>query len=101
MIVINGRFEWQPGRLSAVRDALIAMQEASRAEDGCDDYTFSMELANANAIRITERWHDMDALTAHFRSEHMASFRAALGEHPPTNAQIQFYDAKEVPPPRA
>ena len=41
---------------------------ASRAEDGGNDYTFSAEINDPGVIRITEKWRDLDALAAHFRS---------------------------------
>ncbi len=100
MIVVNGRLESSPENVAALKDALAAMEDASRAEDGCDDYTFSVELNNPGVIRITEKWRDMDALVAHFRSAHMALFQQAMRAHPPTASAVTFFEASEVTPPR-
>ena len=100
MIVVNGRLESTPENVAALKDALATMENASRAEDGCDDYTFSVELNDPNVIRITEKWRDMDALAAHFASPHMAEFQKAMRERPGKGGGVAFYEATEVEPPR-
>ena len=100
MIIVNGRFESSAGDIDALKAAIAAMESASRAEDGCDDYTFSVELSNPNVIRITERWRDMAALEVHFKTPHMAEFQKAMAAHPPTAADVKFYEVeKELPRP--
>ena len=69
------------------------------AEPGCDDYTFSVELNDPNVMRITERWHDMDALADHFNTPHMAAFQQAMQAHPPKEVSANFYEASEGAPP--
>ena len=100
MIVVNGRLESTVENVAALKEALAAMENASRAEDGCDDYTFSVEINEPGIIRITERWRDLDALAAHFRSTHMAEFQQAMRAHPPTASSVTFFEATEVAPPR-
>ena len=100
MIVVNGRLQSTPENVAALKNALAAMETASRAEDGCDDYTFSAEINDPGVIRITEKWRDLDALAAHFRSPHMAEFQKAMREHPPTSSAVTFFEATEVAPPR-
>ncbi len=97
MIVINARIDADPATIAALKDAIAAMETASRAEDGCDDYTFSVELNNPSVIRITERWRDLGALTAHFATPHMAVFQKAMQAHPPKGVTATCYEATEVP----
>ena len=52
------------------------METASRAEEGCLDYTFSIELSDPAVIRITDKWATVEALKAHFNTPHMAEFQA-------------------------
>ncbi|ETW99246.1 MAG: hypothetical protein ETSY1_15705 [Candidatus Entotheonella factor] len=99
MIIVNGRIETTAEAIAALKDAVATMEAASRAEAGCDDYTFSVELNNPNAIRITERWEDMAALEAHMGTPHMAEFQKAMAAHPPKASQVYFYEATEVPRP--
>lgn len=87
--------------VAAMRDSLLAMQAVSRAEDGCQDYTFSTELDSPNTIRITERWDDLASLTAHFTTPHMATFQAAMAAHPPLNMAASFFEVNEIERPSA
>ena len=42
----------------------------------------------------------MDTLRVHFASTHMGEFQAALSEHPPTSAEVHFYEVeRELPRP--
>lgn len=99
MIVINARIEADPATIAALQPAIAAMEKASRAESGCEDYTFSVELNDPGVLRITERWRDMAALAAHFGTPHMASFQAAMQAHPPRGVEARCYEASEVPLP--
>ena len=96
MIVVNARIAAAPETVAALKDAIIAMQSATLEEDGCEDYTFSIEIANPGAIRITERWASKAALQAHFATPHMATFQAAMQAHPPQDVSAHFYEATEI-----
>lgn len=98
-IVVNATIEAGEATISAMREAIIAMQSASRAEAGCLDYTFSVELADPGVMRITERWESMAALAEHFGAPHMAEFQAAMAQHPLKRVDAKFYEVKEVTPP--
>lgn len=100
MIVVNVMMETTSEQIAGVKDAIAAMETASRAEEGCEDYTFSVELNNPNRIRITERWTSMEALAAHFQMPHMASFLEALAGVTFTARDTNFYEATPVDPPR-
>lgn len=96
MIVVNGTFESDPESIEVLKSAVASMESATRLEDGCEDYTFSMELSDPSKLRVTERWRDREALEAHMTSAHMLEFRAALGEHPPRGVKVFFYEASEI-----
>lgn len=96
MIVVNARIEATPETVAALKEAILAMQSATLKEQGCEDYTFSVELANPGAIRITERWTTQAALQAHFATPHMATFQAAMQAHPPKEVSAHFYEATEI-----
>ena len=99
MIVVNVTIETTEADIVELKSAMTDMENASRSEEGCDDYTFSTELNNPNMLRITERWHSMDALAAHFKAPHMAEFQAAMSKSPRKSSQAYFYEASEVSPP--
>ena len=96
MIVVNAQIEATPETVAALKDAILTMQSATLEEQGCEDYTFSVELANPGAIRITERWTTKAALQAHFATPHMAAFQAAMQAHPPKAVNAYFYEATEI-----
>ena len=96
MIIVNARIQTTPEAVAAMRDAIIAMQTATLEEDGCEDYGFSVELADPGAIRITERWASREALAAHFQTPHMAEFQNAMRAQPLRGVSAHFYDATEI-----
>lgn len=100
MIVINARLVTDADSIAQLTAAIAAMEQASRAEPGCRDYTFSVELNDRNILRITELWDDLAALAAHFETPHMAEFSRALQAHPPQSLDVHCFDATEVPLPR-
>lgn len=101
MIVVNATIEATEETIGAMQSAIAAMETASRAEAGCHDYTFSVELNNPSVLRITEKWESMDHLGAHFSTPHMGAFQAAMAAHPPKSVEAKFYDVTEVAPPGA
>ena len=96
MIVVNGTIRSTEDDIRALREAVAKMEALSRAEQGCDDYTFSIELNEPTVVRITERWNSLEALQAHFKAPHMAEFQAAMALHPPREMDVKFYEASEI-----
>ena len=98
MIIVLAVVESSQQNIDRLKSAIEVMEQKSRAEDGCIDYTFSVELNRPGVVRISERWESLEALTAHFRQPHMADFRAAMAAHPPTSVTAHFYEASEIQP---
>jgi quinol monooxygenase YgiN len=99
MIVVNVSAEIDPANLDAMKEGIATMEEASRKEEGCQDYTFSVELNNSAMLRITEKWDTMDALLAHFQAPHMGAFQTLMATYPPRSMDANFYEATPVTPP--
>ncbi len=99
MIVVNAVIKANEATIAAMKAAIATMESASRAEAGCHDYTFSVELNDPNVLRITEKWDSMDDLKAHFGMPHMADFQAAMAANPPEAVEAKFYEVTEVAPP--
>ena len=98
MIVVNAVVKSTQEDIVALQGAISTMEAASRAEEGCLDYTFSVELNDTAVLRITEKWVTLDDLKAHFATPHMAEFQAAMGQHPPVSMDVKCYEATEVDP---
>jgi len=96
MIVVNGIVESTEDSVVELKSAIADMEQASRAEAGCLDYTFSVELNNPHVLRITERWESIEALQAHFKMSHMVQFQVAIAAHPPKSSTVKFYEVTEL-----
>lgn len=97
MLVLVVSIDTTAGNIAAIKDAIRTMETASRAEDGCHDYTFAVELNDPDKLRITECWEDEAALKAHFATPHMAAFNAAMAEAAPRGMDLKCYEATEIP----
>ena len=80
MILVTGWVRLSPDDIEQALPAARTMMAASQAEDGCFEYAYSRDLTDPGMIRVTERWRDIAALEAHFRTPHMAAWRAALSQ---------------------
>jgi quinol monooxygenase YgiN len=96
MIVVNAVVKMSKEDIQALHNAISAMEVASRAEAGCDDYTFSVELNDPNTLRITEKWHTVEALQEHFATAHMAEFQQVMGTYPPVSMDVKIFETQEI-----
>ncbi|MEO0714731.1 MAG: putative quinol monooxygenase [Pseudomonadota bacterium] len=79
MIIVEGHVRLaDAGDFERVRTAAEAQITASRAEGGCIDYTYSIDVLDPHIMRVLERWRSWEALEAHFKAPHMGAWRAAL-----------------------
>lgn len=79
MIIVEGYVRFaDAGDFPRIRDAAFAQMSASRAEPGCLDYTYAIDVADPCLMRVLERWDSWQALETHFAQAHMALWRAAL-----------------------
>lgn len=101
MLIVMAEVVTRAGTIDQVRDALKTMEIETRKESGCVTYAFSVDVSDPNKLRISERWESMDALKAHFKTPHMATFGGVLGKHPPVSMDVKLYEvARELPLPR-
>lgn len=93
MIVIEGTVRMPEGGLVEARPAMEAMVAASRAENGCHEYAFSVDLIEPTLIRVNERWESRAALTAHARSAHMAEWLGVAAAIGVSERSLRLYEA--------
>lgn len=98
MIVVNAVVKSTQEDIVALQSAIRTMETASRAEEGCEDYTFSVELNDPSVLRITEKWRSLEDLMAHMGTPHMAEFQQSMGSNPPASLDVKFYEVKEIQP---
>ena len=93
MIVIEGTVRIDPERLEEARPAMEAMVTASRAEAGCIDYVYAIDLMDAGLVRVSERWESREALKAHFQTDHMARWRSVMAGLGLRDRSLRLYEA--------
>lgn len=71
---------------------MARMIAASRAEDGCDEYSYAQDVLDAGLIHVKERWRDRAALERHFTSAHIAEWRATWSELGITDRDLVLYE---------
>jgi quinol monooxygenase YgiN len=80
MLLIVGTVRLPPQKLPSARSVMRRMIESSRAEDGCEEYSYAEDVLEAGLIHVKEMWRDQVALDRHFASEHLAQWRATWQE---------------------
>ena len=68
------------------------MLAASRAEDGCETYSYGFDARDEGLVRVFEIWRDQAAIEAHFKAPHMAPWRAAGAELGVFERKLSLYE---------
>jgi quinol monooxygenase YgiN len=76
MLVIVGTFRLAPAKLADAIPLMALMIEASRAENGCEEYSYASDVFDVGLVHVTERWRDRAALDCHLASKHIAAWRS-------------------------
>lgn len=106
MIVIAGTVDVDPAQRDAALVAGRPHMEATRAQKGCLDYTWSADGLVAGRIYVYERWESQEALAAHFAGPHYVAMRDTMAAHGLRGADVAkmriafaepVYDPKGVP----
>ncbi|MBK8197900.1 MAG: antibiotic biosynthesis monooxygenase [Acidobacteria bacterium] len=97
MIVIEGTVRAPPERVAEARAAMEQMIRASRAEPGCIDYAYAVDVLDPGLIRVSERWESRDAIAAHFKTAHMATWRSFFPQLGITDRSLRLYEADPEP----
>ncbi len=92
-VIVAGTVRVPPENVARFRPHMDAMLEASRAEDGCETYSYALDVQDPGLIRVFEAWRDQAALDAHFRAGHMAAWRAVWPQFGVSDRQLTLYEA--------
>ena len=97
-LIIAGTVRIPPDNIETFRPHMLAMMTASRAEDGCIDYDYAIDVFEPGVIRIFEIWRDQAALEAHFAAPHMAEWRAAWPSFGVSDRRLFAYEVASERP---
>ncbi|WP_158815287.1 putative quinol monooxygenase [Methylocapsa sp. S129] len=98
MLLIIGTIRLPAGRLDAARPAMASMVEASRAEAACLEYSYAEDVLDRGLIHVKECWTDRTALGAHFRSVHIANWRASWPSLGIGERNLRLYEVGDPQP---
>jgi quinol monooxygenase YgiN len=71
------------------------MIESSRAEDGCEEYSYAVDIFDPELIHVKEMWRDQAALDRHFASDHIAEWRSTWSALDIHDRNLRVYDVGE------
>jgi quinol monooxygenase YgiN len=91
-LIVAGTVRVPPKNLDGLRPHMVAMMTATRAEDGCEAYAYAEDVAEPGLVRIFEVWRDQAALDAHFKTAHMAAWRAAWPGFGVSDRNLKAYE---------
>lgn len=91
-LVVAGTVRVPPENLERFKPHMQAMLTASRAEDGCLEYSYAVDVADAGLIRVFETWRDQAALDAHVQTPHMATWRGHWPEFGVSDRRLTLYE---------
>lgn len=92
MIIVAGSVRVEPAKREAARATMEKTITASRAEDGCIDYAYSVDVLDPGLVRVWEVWRDRETLQRHFQMPHLAEWRAAWPTFGITDRKLAIYD---------
>jgi quinol monooxygenase YgiN len=78
MIYLEITFQISSADIDAFRNAAREVAHASKSEEGCDEYVFSVDLDVQTTFYLLEQWQSEAALRAHYKTPHFLKFAAFL-----------------------
>lgn len=97
-VVVAGAFRVPPENVERFRPVMEKMLAASRAEEGCLDYSYAMDVCEPGLIRVFETWRDRAALDAHLRTGHLAEWRACWPPFGVSDRDLTLYEVAAQTP---
>lgn len=81
-----------PAKRDEAIAAVVVAMEATRAEEGCEGYTFSADVADPGRLHVTEQWASAEAMDAHMGSPHLAELMGKMGSFGVTGASLTKWE---------
>jgi len=81
-VIVAGVFRVPPENIAAMKPRMLTVMKATRAEPGCEVYSYAEDVKEPGLFRVFEVWTDQASLDAHVTTPHMKAWveaRAGLG----------------------
>jgi quinol monooxygenase YgiN len=98
MIIVAGTVRIEPNKLQEARGIMERMIAASRAEDGCIEYSYSVDVLDPRVVHVFEAWRDQETLQKHFKMPHLAEWRAAWPSFGISDRKLHMYEVSGSTP---
>ena len=96
LIVIVGHFDIHPDDTAAAAELMRVMMNETIKEHGCQHYAYSRDLSTPDRFQLSELWEDEASLAAHFRADHMATYRAGMSKLRVQRRAVKRYDVTNI-----
>jgi quinol monooxygenase YgiN len=93
VIVVSGYLRVRDGDVDRLRGAIANQSFAALRTDGCEHYSFAIDVTDPNLLWVSERWRDAEAEAVHMVSDHMVEFNIGMRRAQIVEANINAYDA--------
>lgn len=98
MLIVAGFITTENDSREAFLHAVAPVVAATRAEAGCQEYTFSPDPEDPNRIMLFEIWDDQASLSDHLASAHIEQWRQTSKDLSVTGSDVKKYMISEVGP---
>lgn len=96
MIVVTSKFRAVPGMRNKILELARLCIEATRKEEGCLRYELFMSGEDDVTLQFIEEWADIDALRAHMKSSHLATFKEQRKGNVEEGGILKVFEARET-----
>ena len=79
-VILMPVFLTKPECVAEFEQAILVLQAASRADEGCIDYTVYADLEDHNRFVLYERWTSSEALKSHNEQPHVRDFVSVVSD---------------------
>lgn len=90
-LTVVARVRAKPGKVTDVKQALLALVEWTRTEPGCISYDLYQSQNDEAQFLFHENWESKEDLDVHAQSPHIQAFRARAGELLAEPVEIKFF----------
>ena len=91
-IIVTGTIDFDPTKRDEAVAAVTECMEATQAEEGCERYVFSGDLADPGRLYVSEQWASQEAMDTHMATPHLAALMGAMGALGVTSASLTKWE---------
>jgi quinol monooxygenase YgiN len=91
MLILSVSLRVPPAELDRLRPHIDELVKASRAEPGCQVYTYAEDMQDPGLLRVFEVYDDDAALEAHRQYPHFKAWRQMTNDFP--RIERRLFDA--------